>query len=133
FLAASMMAAYEEAVSSPACVFSYQATDGREIKLNYSDVITRLFKFSFDPYHCAELRWGATSAAELAACRDTSDSDKMSWYKAEQKLRNQTDRTYDLKMDFDAAGTTSLGANAPPDVDLWSYLAAQLKPSNVMF
>ena len=55
---------------------------------------------SFDPYECIERRWGAR-AEELAACTD--DESKAHWYKAEQRLRNQIDRTYDVRMGFSLA------------------------------
>jgi hypothetical protein len=123
FLVASLMAAYEEAVMDPSCVFQYQKTDGKVQRLSYTDIAGRLFSLSFDPYHCSELRWGA-SGAELASCRD--DNDKMDWYDAEQGLRNQTERTYDARMDFNVRDTRRLGQPQMPDVDLWSYLGKQL-------
>lgn len=126
FLAASMMEAYAEVASNPSCVFTYQNSAGKAVSLAYTDVAERLFKLSFDPYHCAELRWGATGQ-ELSSCN--SDSTKVAWYKAEQNLRNQIERTYDARMDFDLSGTVNLGKAAAPDVDLWSFLNKQVKPN----
>lgn len=123
FLVASLMAAYEDVTMSPSCVFRYQKSDGKTQELGYADVEQRLFALSFDPYHCGELRWGA-SGAELASCRD--DNEKRDWYEAEQGLRNQTERTYDARMDFNVRDTRRLGQPKRPDVDLWSYLAGQL-------
>lgn len=125
FLAASMMTAYAEVASDPACTFNYQASNGRTVRLAYTDVAERLFKLSFDPYHCAELRWGA-SDKELASC--TPDANKLAWYSAEENLRHQIERTYDTRMDFDVNGTAKLGVQATPDVDLWGYLNKQLRP-----
>lgn len=126
FLAASMMAAYAEVASSPSCMFSYVNSAGKPVSLSYTDIVERLFKLSFDPYHCAELRWGA-SGQELASCN--SDSTKVAWYKAEQNLRNQIERTYDARMDADLSGAPRLGKEAAPDVDLWGYLNKQVKPN----
>ncbi len=126
FLAASMMSAYEEAVMDRSCIFRYQRSDGSEKKLSYTDVNQRLFKLSFDPYHCSEQRWGAEDRDELSTCRQSND--KEAWYRAEQNLRNQTERTYDERMDYNVRDTEArLGVPTAPDVDLWSYLARQLK------
>lgn len=80
---------------------------------------------SFDPYQCAERRWGAEDR-ELATCRDGRV--KRAWYAAEQRLRNQIDRTYDARMDFsldeleDGAG----GVDRPPDTDTRAFLVEAL-------
>jgi len=124
FLVASLMSSYEEAVFSPSCIFSYKNSAGQDKKLSYSDIAARLFKLSFDPYHCVELRWGA-SGDELASCRD--DDNKLAWYRNEQGLRNQTERTYETRMDFDLNGTARLGVASSPDIDLWGYLGKQLQ------
>jgi hypothetical protein len=121
-----MMAAYAEVASSSSCVFAYQNSAGKSVSLAYTDVVQRLFQLSFDPYHCAELRWGATGQ-ELASCN--SDSTKLAWYKAEQNLRNQIERTYDARMDYDLSGAPSIGKPQAPDVDLWGYLNKQVKPN----
>lgn len=80
-----------------ACFVTYRNSAGISVKLSYFDLQRRLFKLSFDPYHCPELRWGA-SGAELSTC--PSSEKKQRWYEAEQRLRNQIERRYDDKMDF---------------------------------
>jgi hypothetical protein len=92
------------------------------------DVRQRLFKMSFDPYHCPELRWGAMDSSELATCPDGST--KRRWYDAEERLRNQPERNYDLRMDY---GLSELERNPPglgradePETDVESYLRARL-------
>jgi len=96
------------------------------VPLGYSDVHDRLFDLSFDPYHCVERRWGATAPGELASCKDGSG--KRAWYQAEQGLRNQTERTYDVRMDFSLAqlrsGVSGSGKATPPDIDVESLLAS---------
>jgi hypothetical protein len=63
-----------------------------EIEINLDFILNKLFALSFDPYHCAELRWGIP-------CQSTPN--KISWYKAEQGLRNRIDRDYSMKTNYD--------------------------------
>jgi hypothetical protein len=92
-LVLALRSIYEK--DAPACVIHYQTSDSEvlNVALDFATVEDRLFKLSFDPYHCAELRWGAENS-----CR--SDSVKHQWYVHEQRLRNQTERSYDVKMGF---------------------------------
>lgn len=121
-LGADLRNAYERAAS--ACVVDYKRSDNSIVRLNYNHVAARLFLMSFDPYHCPELRWGASETSELSTCRDGSV--KRNWYDAEQGLRNQIDRAYDARMGFSLdelrAGGPGTGVRMPPDVDLRSYL-----------
>lgn len=123
-LTASLLESFDQVSSSSICQFSYSNSQGREVSLNFSEVTKRLFKLSFDPYHCAELRWGA-SGNELNSCRDGKD--KWNWYEAEQGLRNQLERTYDAFMGYGVNETHSrLGVPNPPDVDLRQFLEDEL-------
>ncbi len=118
-----------------ACRINYWRSDGMRVRLNLAHVMERLFDLSFDPYHCPERRWGA-SGAELESCTD--DAEKTRWYKAQQFLRNQAQRTYDVRMDFtlDALKPPmvaspeegGLGVEAPADADLRAYLAGLRDP-----
>lgn len=126
-LTADLIRAYDE--EAAACTISYARTDGSLKSLGYEDVRRRLFLLSFDPYHCVERRWGASDPAELATCRDGAD--KTAWYKAEQRLRNQIDRTYEARMDHDLAALQAgradgTGVDNPPDVDLRGWLQREL-------
>jgi hypothetical protein len=87
-LAADMLAAYDGAAAR--CRVSYRNSGGTIVSFGYEEARRRLFRMSFDPYNCPELRWGAQDA-ELASCRDGGT--KRAWYAAEQHLRNQIDRT----------------------------------------
>ncbi len=98
------------------CEFQYVNSAGRSVSLNLEDVRQRLFKLSFDPYHCVELRWGATTRDELATCRD--DAQKRQWYAREQPLRNQHLRRYDIP-------SVENGAAQPPNVDVITYLKSR--------
>lgn len=120
-LIGDLLAAYNEETAQ--CVVSYKKTNGATQDLNFDQVRERLYALSFDPYHCAELRWGATGE-ELNSC--DSGSTKMAWYKAEQRLRNQIDRVYDARMDFTLeqlkAKAPGSGVDQGPDVDVKAWL-----------
>jgi len=109
--------AYEE--ESSACSVTYTNSRGAPVTLGFEDIAHRLFDMSFDPYQCIERRWGARED-ELAACTD--DESKAHWYKAEQRLRNQIDRTYDVRMGFSLAQlekpVDNSGADTPPTIDV---------------
>jgi hypothetical protein len=117
FLKKDLSDAYEEA--SQACKITYLSSDKHPVAMTYDDMMHRLFKMSFDPYDCVELRWGA-QGDERASC--TNGREKMRWYAAEQRLRNQPDRTYDLPMSFSVAElerhAKGSGIDAPPPIDI---------------
>ncbi|MBS0275925.1 MAG: hypothetical protein JSR55_16430 [Proteobacteria bacterium] len=121
-LVADMIAVYDREAAK--CHIAYTRSDGSQVTLGYEDARRRLFRMSFDPYHCVERRWGATDAAELSTCRDGAV--KQAWYAAEQNLRNQIDRTYEAQMDFtlDELRTPGPGKGvaSPPDTDARAYL-----------
>jgi hypothetical protein len=120
-----LLAEYREAAA--ACRISYQKSDGREQSMDLAEATRRLFAMSFDPYHCVELRWGATEASELASCADGST--KREWYRGEQNLRNQLERTYDVKMDVTLAelftNPNVNQAKTAPNVDLTALLTGK--------
>ena len=109
--------AYE--AQSTACTITYLSSAKKPVAMTFDDMMHRLFKLSFDPYHCVELRWGA-SGDERAGCADAAV--KLRWYEAEQRLRNQPDRTYDIQMGFDLAELNrhvkGSGLDTPPPVDI---------------
>jgi hypothetical protein len=101
--------AWREEASTPGCRFAYRGSAGAEVALSLDDVLDRLAALSFDPYHCSERRWGAPAgSAELRACREAPGN--ATWYRAERRLRNRTERT---------SGPTALddGPAAPPAWD----------------
>jgi hypothetical protein len=126
-LPADLLRTYDE--EAKACSISYTRSDGVAVTLGYEEVRKRLFLLSFDPYHCVERRWGAYEPGELASCKDGPD--KAAWYKAEQRLRNQIDRTYEARMDHDLAALQAgrgegTGVDTPPDVDLRGWLVREI-------
>jgi len=108
-----------------ACTISYARTDGTATRLSFADVTRRLHLLSFDPHHCVERRWGANSKEELSSCPDGGD--KAEWYAAEQRLRNQIERIYHVRMDFSLADlrrkAPGSGVDDPPDVDVLKLLS----------
>jgi hypothetical protein len=123
-LADDLLTTYDRGAA--ACTLTYQRTDGSQVTLSYEESRRRLFQMSFDPYHCIERRWGASDQRELATCPDSSE--KRAWYAAEQKLRNQIDRTYEVEMDFSLEELRETGPGRgvaqPPDIDVRGYLQA---------
>ena len=123
-LAGDMLAAYDRAAGQ--CVIGYTRSDGSPVRFGYEEARRRLFRLSFDPYHCVERRWGA-AGTELATCSDGVL--KRRWYDAEQRLRNQIDRSYEARMDFDLGELESGqgGVAIAPDTDARGYLLAEQK------
>lgn len=121
-LGADLRKAYLDETAS--CAIRYTKSDGTQKELTFKDVASRLFRLSFDPYHCIERRWGADSAEELATCTDGAN--KQAWYAAEQRLRNQPDRTYDVRMGFSLGelrrAAPNSGLDEPPDIDVLKLL-----------
>jgi hypothetical protein len=116
-------AAYRE--KAEACRITYTNSDGKPVTFGFDDGVRRLFTMSFDPYQCAERRWGATSETELASCKD--DVVKTRWYMAEQNLRNQADRSYVPRAQFTLAdleqGVPGSGVKKPPECDVAAMIA----------
>jgi hypothetical protein len=97
--------------SSSGIRISYTDSSGANITLTLAEIMERLFKLSFDPYHCPELRWGDT---EAASCPDGSS--KRNWYDQEQRLRNVIDT------DHRANTTLDWGPLNTPDIDVGELL-----------
>ncbi len=83
------------------------------ITLNLDTVLVNLFSLSFDPYHCAQLRWGITGENSCL-----TSNNKMKWFKAEQGLRNRVDRDYSIKTDYDVYTLPSAPASQVEMPDL---------------
>ena len=108
---------------SKACTITYLNSASRPAAMTFDDMMRRLFAMSFDPYNCIELRWGATGE-ERESCPDSEG--KLKWYEAEQRLRNQPDRTYDIQMGFDLGELNrhvkGTGLDQPPPIDITSLI-----------
>jgi hypothetical protein len=107
-----------------ACRFSYLRSDESQVALDLHKLQRRLFALSFDPYHCPERRWGAINRSELSTCLDGPV--KQAWYEAEERLRNQIERTYDTRMGFSLRqlqkSVPGSGVDNPSDIDLRALL-----------
>lgn len=126
-LAQELLDVYE--TEARACEISYLNSQKRPVPLTLEQIRLRLFHLSFDPYHCAELRWGAQSPEELGSCADNAN--KRLWYEREQRLRNQEVRQYEVRMDFSLEDLSKPlpgnGKDTPPDVDLPGYLRSEIQ------
>jgi hypothetical protein len=121
-IAKKLLSVWNEQQAS--CKVSYPNSIGIETELTLNDVQARIFDLSFDPYHCAEMRWGAypTDAAEFATCNTQSDAHKKR-FDDERTLRNIIERP--------AAGTPTpfgFGPVTPEDVDVVKALAKLAQP-----
>ncbi len=90
----------------------YTNSAGTKVPLALGELMDQLFKLSFDPYHCPELRWGDTDAG---TCSDNSD--KRRWYDQEQRLRNV------IEPDNSAHTTLDWGPVNTPDIHVGKLLA----------
>jgi hypothetical protein len=105
-----LVTAWREERAREGCRYTYANSAGAPVALTIDTVLDRLFALSFDPYHCPELRWGAAAGSpELSTCPDNAE--KLGWYRAEQRLRNQIDRQYGV------ATPLGMGPEHTPDVD----------------
>ena len=84
--------------STKKCVLPIQKTNGTGVSLDLNNLIENVYKLSFDPFHCVELRWGLIDQDSLRSCAQSRE--KLDWYNSEQGLRNRIDRDYSMKMDY---------------------------------
>lgn len=84
-------------------------------KINLDFILQRLFALSFDPYHCAELRWGMSPTGSCA-----ENINKWQWYVAEQGLRNRIDRDNTIKTNYsvDTLADAPVSQVPMPDLNL---------------
>jgi hypothetical protein len=92
-LRSALRTVWEQQTTQSGCQFAYRNSSGKAVPLTLGEVGARLFRLSFDAYHCPELRWGALPGSEEAASCP-ADAAKLDWYGKEQRLRNRIDRDY---------------------------------------
>jgi hypothetical protein len=90
---------------------SYSNSAGSVLVLTLAQIMDRLFKLSFDPYHCPELRWGDTQSS---TCQDGAL--KRDWYTKEQRLRHV------ISPDSRVHTTLDWGPLNPPDIHIGKLL-----------
>ncbi len=117
------------AQESQACTITYTNSDHKAVTLTLDDLSSRLFSLDFDPYHCVERRWGATSEAELASCKD--DAIKTRWYKAEQTLRNQMAAGYVAPPALSLAEAEKAPPDVPVAINVRALIAGTAKPAGL--
>jgi hypothetical protein len=126
-IAGDLAAVYRE--EAEVCEVNYTASNGEVREIGFEEARSRVFDFSFDPYHCPELRWGARDPAELATCPDGET--KRAWYDAQQRLRNQVERTYDVRMGFTLgelrAAAPGSGQDVAPETDVMAALSGSFR------
>lgn len=105
---------YNKMVGS--CKLAYTNSANQTVRFTLNDVVDHIYAMSFSPYDCVELRWGGIGGIP-ATC--TQDATKMRWYRAEQPLRNQIERTYDVPMadTIDQLEQSTLGVRTPLNLD----------------
>ncbi len=106
--------AYEVAANK--CTIDVKKTNGSVETLALGTILNNIFKLSFDPYHCVELRWGLTDAESLKSCNQNKE--KIDWYNAEQGLRNLIDRDYSVKMDYSLRELPSMPLSKTPQENI---------------
>ncbi|MGD0191985.1 MAG: hypothetical protein ABSD74_14690 [Rhizomicrobium sp.] len=108
---------------SQKCTITYLSSGKRPVPMTFDDMAHRLFAMSFDPYDCIELRWGADGDERISCPNGPA---KLAWYEDEQRLRNQTDRTYDITMNYSRDDLEQhrkgTGVEAQPPVDVRSLI-----------
>ena len=113
------------------CAITYINSASKAVTLELGDVASRLFALDFDPYHCIERRWGASSADELASCKD--DETKARWYKAEQVLRNQIDAGYVARQAISLAEMEKIALTAPVGLDVNALIQSAGEKMDIRF
>ncbi len=103
------------AEESQACTITYLNSGQHPVTMTFDDIAHRLFRMSFDPYDCIELRWGAVGD-EQQSCTDGQK--KRRWYESEQHFRDETGADYDVAETGDNHRKPSENADDPPPVDI---------------
>jgi hypothetical protein len=113
------------AAASEACTLTYMNSARHPVAMTFDVMMHRLYAMSFDPFNCVELRWGA-DGDERQTCPDAPA--KLRWYEAEQRLRNQPNRTYDIDMAFSVdqldRHVKGSGIDHPPPIDVKALIDA---------
>lgn len=98
------------------CTIGIKKSSGGVQTLTLNTILKNIFKLSFDPYHCVELRWGLTDAESLKSCNQSKE--KIEWYNAEQGLRNLIDRDYSVKMDYSLKELPTIPLSKTPEENI---------------
>jgi hypothetical protein len=116
-LGKAFFASWNEFKASSRCIHNPLNSAGKGFTITLESAVKSVFDWSFDPYHCPELRWGQIGSATCPA-----DAAKQSMFVKETKLRWNTQKP-------DAAESTSFefGNNASrPETDILPLLKPYL-------
>ncbi len=119
------------AAGSRDCAITYINSASKPVTLDLNQIAGRLFALDFDPYHCIERRWGASSPEELASCKDADI--KTRWYKAEQVLRNQVDAGYVMRQAVSLPEIEKLALTAPTGLDVNALIQNADEKTDISF
>jgi peptidoglycan/xylan/chitin deacetylase (PgdA/CDA1 family) len=105
---------------SLSCEVTYKNSQNIEKSINLDQAIDRVYQFSFDPYHCPELRWGE-DVTHSQSCPDSKN--KRDWYDAEQELRNVIKRDYSktMNVNLDELKKSQLGISQEEEISIKAY------------
>ena len=99
------------------CTFYPKNSLGYSRGMTMDEGLKKLFDFSFDPYMCAELRWGY-AGDDLRTCDQSRN--KWKWHRALRPLRNQIQRNYSAFMGYKRRqlDDSGLGVEETPNFDI---------------
>ncbi len=87
-LEAALVAEFERIASRRECRPTYVNSMGESVTLELRDVLARVTRLSFDPFHCPERRWGAMKdSLELSSC--VEDEPRVKSYVRQTGLRRR--------------------------------------------
>jgi hypothetical protein len=116
-LAKAYMAKWNLLKSSPECTATSVNSAGAPLKISVEQAMQNAFDWSFDPYHCPELRWGFQGTKTCI-----TDAAKLDIYAKEAKLRWNTVKNSEVQTGFDYGNNS-----ARPDTNFLPILATYLK------
>jgi hypothetical protein len=86
-LAKTYLALWNQSKTQPQCMASAKNSAGQPIVITIESGLKSIFDWSFDPYHCPELRWGFVGTPTCP-----NDPVKQDIYQKEAKLRWNTNK-----------------------------------------
>lgn len=101
-LAKAYMAAWTSIKAKPECTAKAKNSVGGAMPIGIEDAMINAYEWSFDPYHCPELRWGRQNASTCI-----TDAQKNDIYKKEAKLRWNTLKDSEANTGFDFGNNSS--------------------------
>jgi hypothetical protein len=101
-LAKAYLAIWNQQKVKPECIAMARNSAGQPMPINLDAAVKSSYEWSFDPYHCPELRWGIVGSPTCAA-----DAQKLDVYQKEAKLRWNTTKDPAAATTFEWGNNTS--------------------------